>query len=125
MEPSGGVATNFNGVDDVSIIHLLLCWTLRFLAPGTGTRRAIQPPSIPAAPAPRPPKRPSPSLPPHRSPYGRVLPLDGGATALVRPYLVTHERQYAQLRRRLALVLAADFGIDLDQHLVGATGWTA
>ncbi|WP_308186115.1 hypothetical protein [Streptomyces sp. MNU76] len=40
---------------------------------------------------------------------------------LVRPYLVADEREQArQSRRRLALVLAADFGIDLDRHVVGA-----
>ncbi|MET9081511.1 hypothetical protein ABZX77_06340 [Streptomyces sp. NPDC004237] len=42
-------------------------------------------------------------------------------SALVRPYLTAHEREAAlQQRRRLALVLAADFGIDLDQHVIGA-----
>ncbi|MQY14372.1 hypothetical protein SRB5_45380 [Streptomyces sp. RB5] len=29
-------------------------------------------------------------------------------------------RQLAYRRRRLALVLAADFGVDLDRHVVGA-----
>jgi hypothetical protein len=39
----------------------------------------------------------------------------------VRPYLAAHDREAAlQQRRRLALVLAADFGIDLDGHLIGA-----
>ncbi|MBB1244169.1 hypothetical protein GL263_11460 [Streptomyces durbertensis] len=63
-------------------------------------------------------------LPRHRSPYGRDdVPFDGGVTRLVRPYLVVHEDEQErarQWRRRLALVLAADFGIDLDRHLVGA-----
>ncbi|MEV0224618.1 hypothetical protein [Streptomyces sp. NPDC050704] len=60
-------------------------------------------------------------LPAHRSPYGLDGPLDGGATALARPYLVAHEQERArQRRRRIALVLAADLGIDLDQHLIGA-----
>jgi hypothetical protein len=58
--------------------------------------------------------------PTHRSPYGQTGPLNGGATALARPYLVAHEQEGArQHRRRLALVLAADFGIDLDRHLIG------
>ncbi|MHC0431246.1 hypothetical protein ACX6XY_13780 [Streptomyces sp. O3] len=60
-----------------------------------------------------------------RSPYGLDVPLDGEDTALVRPYLVEHEQRQEraqQRRRRLALVLAADFGIDLDRHLVGAAG---
>ncbi|MER7404100.1 hypothetical protein ABT373_16800 [Streptomyces sp. NPDC000070] len=61
-----------------------------------------------------------PQLPRHRSPYGLSTPLDGTASALVRPYLAAHEQEAAlQQRRRLALVLAADFGIDLDRHLVG------
>jgi hypothetical protein len=49
--------------------------------------------------------------------------LDGSALAVVRPYVVAHERERARQRhRRLALVLAADFGVDLDRHLVGASG---
>ncbi|WP_329912197.1 hypothetical protein [Streptomyces sp. SP18BB07] len=56
-----------------------------------------------------------------RSPYGLHGPLDGNATAMVRPYVVESEReQDRQSRRRLALVLAADFGIDLDEHVIGA-----
>ncbi|MDX3645894.1 hypothetical protein P1P70_42245, partial [Streptomyces sp. MB09-02B] len=63
-----------------------------------------------------------------RSPYCRHLPLDGTENRLVRPYLAAHERDHAhdhtherdrQAHRRLALVLAADFGIDLDRHLIG------
>ncbi|MEU2422905.1 hypothetical protein ABZ619_18105 [Streptomyces sp. NPDC007851] len=39
---------------------------------------------------------------------------------MVRPYLTTHEREAAlQQHRRLALLLAADFGTDLDQHMIG------
>ncbi|WP_328507128.1 hypothetical protein [Streptomyces sp. NBC_00391] len=56
-----------------------------------------------------------------RSPYGLHGPFDGGATAMVRPYVVESEREQArQSRRRLALVLAADFGVDLDDHVIGA-----
>jgi hypothetical protein len=36
--------------------------------------------------------------------------------------VVAAEREHAQLRRRIALVLAADFGIDLDRHVLGAEG---
>ncbi|MBB4714241.1 hypothetical protein BJ965_004123 [Streptomyces luteogriseus] len=62
-----------------------------------------------------------PQLPRPRSPYGLHSPLDGADSSLVRPYLAAHEQEAAlQERRRLALVLAADFGIDLDQHLIGA-----
>lgn len=39
----------------------------------------------------------------------------------MRPYLTAHEQEAVlQHHRRLALVLAADFGIDLDRHLIGA-----
>ncbi|GHA52386.1 hypothetical protein GCM10010372_60650 [Streptomyces tauricus] len=39
----------------------------------------------------------------------------------VRPHLVAHGQEAVlQQRRRLALVLAADLGIDLDSHLIGA-----
>ncbi|QFQ98972.1 hypothetical protein F9278_25625 [Streptomyces phaeolivaceus] len=101
-------------------------------APGTGTRRAgARQPSTPRPTAVRqPPTRCTrPTLPPHRSPYCRHLPLDGTENRLVRPYLTAHEHAPShnhahehdrQAHRRLALVLAADFGIDLDQHLVGA-----
>ncbi|WP_319241186.1 hypothetical protein [Streptomyces sp. MB09-02B] len=61
-------------------------------------------------------------LPIPRPPYGLDQgPFDGSASPLVRPYLVTVEQEPArQSRRRLALVLAADFGVDLDRHVVGA-----
>ncbi|MFK4543953.1 hypothetical protein RKD29_003549 [Streptomyces tendae] len=39
-------------------------------------------------------------------------------TLLLGPGTGTHRDR--QRHRRLALVLAADFGIDLDQHVVGA-----
>ncbi|WP_425587904.1 hypothetical protein [Streptomyces marokkonensis] len=57
------------------------------------------------------------SLP--RSPYGADTPLDGGAATLVRPYVVACERARRR-RRRLTLVIAADFGLDLDRHVIGA-----
>ncbi|MFM9551658.1 hypothetical protein ACKI19_05060 [Streptomyces caniscabiei] len=73
----------------------------------------------PGAAAPWPPLR--------RSPYGLEEPLPGEATAVVRPYVVLAERERAlecerarQRRRRVAMVLAADFGVDLDLHVVGA-----
>ncbi|MGW0731198.1 hypothetical protein [Streptomyces sp. NPDC002851] len=65
------------------------------------------------------------ALPVHRSPYGLDVPLDGDAGPLVRPYLIDHERRQGrarQQRRRLALVLAVDFGIDLDTRNLYATG---
>ncbi|WP_311137263.1 hypothetical protein [Streptomyces sp. I6] len=64
-------------------------------------------------------------LPAARSPYGLGAPLDGGAGALVRPYLLACDREHMlQRRRRLALV-AADLGIGLARHVVGAEGVTA
>ncbi|GAA2265942.1 hypothetical protein GCM10010145_35250 [Streptomyces ruber] len=86
------------------------------LAPGAGRHRAgaRQPHPLPSAPAQHSP------LPAHRSPHGLDHPLDGTESRLVRPYLAAHEQECArQRRRRVALVLAADFGIDLDRHLVG------
>jgi hypothetical protein len=55
------------------------------------------------------------------------MPLDGHAAASVRPYVLAAERArerewVRRYRRRAALVLAADFGVDLDRHVVGAEG---
>lgn len=76
-------------------------------------------PETPSTTAPWPPLR--------RSPYGVEEPLPGEATATVRPYVVLAEREREracertrQQQRRVAMVLAADFGIDLDRHVVGA-----
>ncbi|MFJ8488793.1 hypothetical protein ACIRBZ_10545 [Streptomyces sp. NPDC094038] len=113
------------------LIRRLALWLRLLLAPGTGKRRRTRyrprPTAVPlarTAPAPEPPPA---GLPRHRSPYGLATPLDGTASRLIRPYLLAHERHLAheretalQKRRRLALVLAADFGIDLDRHLIGA-----
>lgn len=108
----------------VSIIHAFLRWILGALVPGTGRRRAAHP----AVPAPEhrheaPRTTTTPSLPAHRSPYGRDVPLDGHAAALVRPYVLEAEREQTLKRhRRVALVLAMDFDIDLDRHVAGAEG---
>ncbi|KND41028.1 hypothetical protein IQ64_31395 [Streptomyces stelliscabiei] len=102
-------------------MHAFLRWALGVLVPGTGRRRAalpaVSPPiSRPCTAAAAPPRPLS-----QRSPYGLHDPLDGGAAVMVRPYVVEAEReQHRQSRRRLALVLAADFGIDLDAHVIGA-----
>ncbi|MEV5873693.1 hypothetical protein AB0L75_05550 [Streptomyces sp. NPDC052101] len=116
----------------MSIIHALLRRALDVFAPGTGRRRATARLTTPApvdwADAPR---TSSPTLPAQRSPYGRDVPLDGHASVMVRPYVLAverewereHERERALRRhRRLALVLAMDFGIDLDRHVIGAEG---
>jgi hypothetical protein len=105
----------------VGIIHAFLGWVLGVFAPGTGRRRAGGPPSF-EGPVWRPDVE---SLPAHRSPYGLHGPLDGAASVMVRPYVVEAERECErarQHRRRVALVLAADFGFDLDRHVVGAQG---
>ncbi|MFD6855577.1 MULTISPECIES: hypothetical protein [Streptomyces] len=89
---------------------------------GTGRRRAIPVPTRSgAAPAPARAGWTPDGLPVARSPYGLEHPLDGGASALVRPYLPAEDRGGVRRRRRLALVLAADFGVDLDPHVLGAS----
>ncbi|MBN0049092.1 hypothetical protein JS756_34430 [Streptomyces actuosus] len=55
-------------------------------APVAGHRTAFRARPVPPAPLPR-----------HRSPYGLVTVLDGGATRAVRPYVVAHERQWRLL----------------------------
>ncbi|WP_215455657.1 hypothetical protein [Streptomyces sp. ATCC 21386] len=108
----------------MSIIHAVLRWALGVLVPGTGRRRRAAASRVAALPLviPRRRTRVLPqALPATRSPYGLHGPLDGAATAMVRPYVIESEREQAcQSRRRLALVLAADFGIDLDEHVIGA-----
>ncbi len=111
----------------MSIIHAFLHWVLDVCAPGTGRRRAVSRPAAPApAPTPQAPRTARTAVPwppARRSPYGLDTPLDGTASRLARPYVLAAEREWArQSRRRLALVLAADFGIDLDRHVVGAEG---
>ncbi|MGX1270943.1 hypothetical protein [Streptomyces phaeoluteigriseus] len=106
------------------LIRRTLEWLRLLFAPGTGKRRRPHghpSPSPHLSGVPRPAVPAVAYLPRHRSPYGLATPLDGADSALVRPYLAALEQEAArQQRRRLALVLAADFGIDLDRHLVGA-----
>ncbi len=115
------------------LIRVLTLWAgLAFGLRGCGRHRA-RPAALPLPPADRAhshlvplPVAPRWEQPSPRSPYGMGgldLLLNGEDTALVRPYLVEHDRRQErarQRRRRLALVLAAEYGIDLDQHLVGA-----
>ncbi|MGX4691653.1 hypothetical protein [Streptomyces sp. JNUCC 63] len=104
------------------LIRRLAHWLSLLFGPGTGTHRAGDPHPRRHRPAHLTP-HPADSLclPLHRSPYCLHLPLDGTESRLVRPYLTAHEQKEArQRRRRLTLVLAADFGIDLDQHVIGA-----
>ncbi|MFG3291255.1 hypothetical protein ACGF3G_20905 [Streptomyces sp. NPDC048179] len=104
------------------LIPRILHWLRLLFSPGTGKRRRRPPfPHVHLTPVRCPLTIEPPYLPGHRSPYGLVTLLDGTDSALVRSYLTAHEREKAlQQRRRLALVLAADFGIDLDQHVIGA-----
>ncbi|MEV1062016.1 hypothetical protein [Streptomyces sp. NPDC050263] len=113
----------------VSIIHVLLRWTLGVFAPGTGRRRAVARSAEPVLA--RSPERGGAvavRLPAPRSPYGLREPLDGASTASVRPYVLAAERahrereceQARQTRRCVALFPAADFGLDLDRHVIGA-----
>ncbi|MFJ8697581.1 hypothetical protein [Streptomyces roseolilacinus] len=106
----------------MSIIPTLVRLLLGLLAPGSGRRRAGT--SRPAATPDIPTRRevPRTGLPRPRSPYGSTEPLDGRASPLVRPYLLAHERREGQARRRLLLVLAADFGIDLDTRILHGAG---
>nr|WP_225886339.1 hypothetical protein [Streptomyces canus] len=97
--------------------------------PDNGRRRASARPVVPVL------KRESVAfrrveagLPVQRSPYGLFAPLDGRAAASVRPYVLAAEGAYqvgereraTQARCRMALILAADFAIDLDRHVVDA-----
>ncbi|MEU7566734.1 hypothetical protein AB0A99_12090 [Streptomyces fradiae] len=103
------------------ILALLAC-LMGLFAPGTGTRRAGSGPvSVEAAGAPRTAPA-APRLPAHRSPYGREERFDDPAGPLVRPYLVRFEENARRQRRRLALVLAADFGVDLDARVPHGAG---
>jgi hypothetical protein len=106
------------------LIRRTLEWLRLLFGPGTGKRRRTHrhPHFCVHLTVVRRPSSALPSnLPRHRSPYGLATLIDGNGSPLVRPYLTAHEREAAlQERRRLALVLAADFGIDLDRHLVGA-----
>ncbi|MET9777421.1 hypothetical protein ABZ023_24665 [Streptomyces sp. NPDC006367] len=98
------------------LIHRIAQWLGFLLGPGTGRHRAGAPRNHPHhRPLPDAPAR----LPLHHSSHCRHLPLDGADNRLVRPYLTALEQDRRRYRR-LALVLAADFGIDLDQHVVGA-----
>jgi hypothetical protein len=100
------------------LIRRLTQWLGLLFGPGTGSHRA-------GDPLPAPPGEPDSfgCVSFRRSPYYLHLPLDGAESRLVRPYVAADERERErarQHRRRVALVLAADFGIDLDAHVIGA-----
>ncbi|WP_369146618.1 hypothetical protein [Streptomyces sp. R44] len=106
------------------LIRALALWARLLLAPTPGNRHRTRTtafrPARPTATAPRPLAEARPLTP--RSPYGLDAPLNAEDTAMVRPYLLAHERRAHQLHRRIALVLAADFGIDLDTRDVHGLG---
>jgi hypothetical protein len=113
----------------VSVIHALLRWILSVCMPGNGRRRASARPVVPVLKGESVAfRRVEAGLPVQRSPYGLFAPLDGRAAASVRPYVLAREgasqvgecERATQARRRMALILAADFGIDVDRHVVGA-----
>ncbi|MFF9865068.1 hypothetical protein ACF1G0_06550 [Streptomyces sp. NPDC013953] len=106
------------------LIRAFAAWARLALLPGAHARHR----SGPALAAPRRAGSPAspPRLPAARSPYGIDRPLDGSASALVRPYLVAYEQgeeRTRQRQRRLALVLAADFGVDLDTPYGAGVAW--
>ncbi|MEU1690899.1 hypothetical protein [Streptomyces hirsutus] len=108
-----------------NLIHRITHRLSLLFGPGTGTRRAGAPRHRAQRPTHRTPHltAPAPRLPLLRSPYCRHLPLDGTASRLVRPYLTAHEQEQVFRRhRRRIVVLAADFGADLDlgRYAVGA-----
>ncbi|MEU6537966.1 hypothetical protein [Streptomyces sp. NPDC047000] len=108
----------------MSIIHAFMRWVLGVLTPGTGRRRTgTQPAGQTLARVPVAPRAAAPWPPVRRSPYGLEEPLPGEATAVVRPYVPLAEpgcERARQRRRRVAMVLATGFGIDLDPRAVGA-----
>ncbi|EYT83899.1 hypothetical protein CF54_04600 [Streptomyces sp. Tu 6176] len=116
------------------LIAALFAWLLGVLAPGSGWRRfgtaPATPPSIRRTEEAVPTLRERFGLPRERtarprSPYGLMETFDGEAMALIRPYFVECERQEERARQRwrcLSLVMAADFGTDLDTRDVHATG---
>lgn len=102
------------------LICRISTWLRLVFAPGPGRRRRGATRPTVAGPA-------AAALPVHRSPYGLPEQFDGAATTVVRPYLIAHERRQERLRqrrRRLTLVLAADFGVDLDTRVLHGAGAT-
>lgn len=94
------------------LIRQLTNWTWEFIAPIGRHRAGCLPLPVPSQ---------TPPLTPSRAPVAATVrtwdqPLDGAATALVRPYVVTYERdEKARLQRlRRDTLWCATYGIDLD-----------
>ncbi|WP_399925547.1 hypothetical protein [Streptomyces kanamyceticus] len=85
---------------------------LRFLWPAQGRHRWPAPHDVPTEPCPGRRREPVPLARPPRNPHESIL--CGAANALVRPYLLAHERDEARRQRvrRRALWLAVH-GIDV------------
>ncbi|MET9374383.1 hypothetical protein ABZX98_09570 [Streptomyces sp. NPDC002992] len=81
------------------LIRALALWARLQLTPSPSNRNRTR--TIAFGPAIQPPDQARPATP--RSPYGLDVPLDAEETAMVRPYLLAHERRARQLQRRLAL----------------------
>jgi hypothetical protein len=98
--------------------HACVRWALEIRLPGTDRRQA-ETLSTSSTPFRRTdghrPTTVQLSFP--RSPYATDEPLDGTAARLVRPYVIACERERARrCRWRVAPVIAADFGIDVDRR---------
>ncbi|MFC9679051.1 hypothetical protein [Streptomyces sp. NPDC056948] len=96
----------------LDLIPRALEWLRLLFAPGTGKRRRCRPrrhlfPHVHLTLVSCPSASQHPQLPRYRSPYGLPTPLDGSASALVRPYLAAHEQELALQQRRPALEVAA------------------
>jgi hypothetical protein len=104
----------------LELIRRLGHWVGLLFGPGVGVHRAGgRRAACPAAGAVLPAD--SLRLPPHRSPYCLHLPLDGGDSRLVRPYLAAYERERARHRcLRGVTVDAFGLGIDLGNSVLGA-----
>lgn len=88
-------------------IRRAIRWLGLLLGPGTGVHRVGQTPPAHITVRPAEPV----GLPAHRSPYCSHLPLDGGDSRLVRPYVAAHETG--------APAPAAGFGTGLGESVVG------
>ncbi len=124
----GGMATNFQGVDDVRDLiaralgracRPILALLLARLFPATGRHRKSPPLTSDVRPAPAA-AGPIVRLPAWRSSYSseQTRPLNGEETALVRPYWAAHER--AVRRRRRRVLWLATVGLDLDTRDIHA-----
>lgn len=88
---------------------------VRSLVTPTGRHRGGLTPVRSEPPPPPPPPHPTRPAPTVRAWHA---PIDGAATALVRPYLPAYEREEAVRQQRRIILLAATYGIDLDTRVI-------